>query len=152
MQWVDLAAQLGLEMPFFMPCAPRDLPAPLLCLSQGFSTHCSAAELKNKKRHILITDIILKNEMASQHEKCLRGLIYNTAQTLSNVLPAPEAAKTASMGLPAHSWAPFFPSLNVKTKIQMASSSSLPMTATFRNKGNQNAALICYKSLTKQNA
>lgn len=89
--------------------------------------------------------------MASQHEKCLRGLIYNTAQTLSNVLPAPEAAKAASMGLPAHSWAPFFPSLNIKTKIQMASSSSLPMTATFRNKGNQNAALICYKSLTKQN-
>lgn len=84
--------------------------------------------------HILITDFFFFNETAPQHEKCPRGLIYDTSQILSNILPAPEAEKTASIGLPIHIWALFFPFLNIKTKIQMASSSNLPVTVKFRNK------------------
>jgi len=146
-----LAAQLGLEMPVFMPGAPRDLPAPPLCPSQGFSTLCSAAALKDKKLQILITDIIFKNETASQHEKCPRGLFTALHKPCLMPFLLQKLQRQRQWGCQPTAGLYFF-HLKHKTKIQMASSSSLPMAATFRNKGNQNAGLICYKFLTKQNA
>lgn len=62
--------------------------------------------------YILILDIILKNKTAPQQEKCPRRLIYTTLEILSNILPAMGAEKTASTGLPIHTWAPFFPTSN----------------------------------------